>query len=232
MATQQDNPKPPGDVAQLLESLLTDARRERIESVIRNRTLNLSLVLENIHDPHNGSACLRSAEALGIIHVCIIESVEPLQLHRKISQGCEKWMVVEHFSDSASCARHLIQQGYHLWAAHPRGERTIDEIDFKTKVALVFGNEHAGITKEMLELCHGMYRIPMQGFTESLNISVAVALSLYHGVRERARIFGTSGDLTEVERLEMKDLYYRLAIPDDERILPLLQKRRSKDNSK
>ena len=167
-------------VEEVIEASLLPPRRARIEEVLAGRTRRLVVVLETLEDGHNLSAILRSAEGFGVQEVHVVESGGPLEISPKVSQGCHKWLDIHHHADAMACVDHLHGRGYELWAAalDPRSV-PLYQIDFSKPIALVFGNEHAGISPPLLCRCDGCYRIPMRGFVQSFNVSVAAAMSLF-----------------------------------------------------
>ncbi|MBN1448098.1 MAG: RNA methyltransferase [Bacteroidetes bacterium] len=169
---------------------ITERRRARLESVLRRRQTGLTIVLENIWDPHNVSAILRSADAVGILTVYLlytIESAPNLSRHGKQSSAsAKKWLDVRLFHDVDACFSELRQNGFAIYASHlTEHSAGLHEIDFTRKTAIILGNEHRGVSPEACERSDGIYYIPMMGMVESLNVSVAAAVSLYEALRQR-----------------------------------------------
>jgi tRNA (guanosine-2'-O-)-methyltransferase len=167
----------------------TERRQARIRACLARRQPDLTVVLENVHDPHNVSAVLRSCDATGVLGVHTIYSVEerPAKAYaRKTSGSAAKWIDVTHHADVASCYAALRGQGLTILAAALTTEaRSLYDHDLTRPVALVFGNEMRGVSEEAIALADGAIKIPMQGMIESLNISVACAVSLYEAQRQR-----------------------------------------------
>src|SRR5205814_9458220 len=115
----------------------------------------LTVVLQNLHDPHNGAAALRSVEGFGLCSLHVVEETEPFRFSSKVSQGCEKWVELHRHRDFAACARALHDDGFALYAALPPGAATldVDALDPTRKTALVFGNEHAGLSPAAIAAC-------------------------------------------------------------------------------
>ena len=199
-------------VIEALRPLITDRRLERIESVLANRTYNLSVVLEGLYDTGNMSAVMRSADSFGIQRMNLVLTASRYKVGRRVSVGSHKWLDIHHYKTSIECARELKDKGYRLLATHLDGAVPIDEVDFSVPTALVFGNEHAGVTQEMVDLCDGRIIIPMMGFAQSFNVSVAAAVALYHGTQDRKRRLGRSGDLTPEQRDVLRERFYRRAV--------------------
>ncbi len=162
-------------------------RRQRIEEVLRRRQPDLTVVLENVHDPHNVSAVLRTCDAVGILEVHLLYTVEPFpEISHRTSASAYKWIMLRRHSDVARCYEYLRRQGLEIWATAQRQEAvSIFAMDFTRPVALVFGNEHRGVSEEAQRLADGLCWIPQVGMVRSLNISVACAVALYEAFRQR-----------------------------------------------
>lgn len=169
----------------------TDERRERIESVLKQKQPSLTIVLENIHDSHNVSAIFRTCDAVGVLEVHLVYTFESFpEISKESSVSASKWMKIVKHKSFEDCCAHLKSRNFIIAASHlDIYSRTHDKIDFNENVALVFGNEHRGITEEYLKLCDYSFLIPMHGMIQSLNVSVAAAVCLY----EAERHFRNSG---------------------------------------
>ncbi|MCC6792250.1 MAG: RNA methyltransferase [Thermomicrobiales bacterium] len=167
----------------------TDRRVQRIRRVLERRQPDLTIVLENVHDPHNVSAVLRSCDAVGILRVHTIYTVEQppdRAFARKISGSAAKWIEVEPHDSVAACYDRLRAQGFRILAtALTEESEPFYSVDLTQPVALVFGNEMRGVSDEAVSLADGTVEIPMRGMIESLNISVACAVSLFEAARQR-----------------------------------------------
>jgi tRNA (guanosine-2'-O-)-methyltransferase len=177
-----------------------ERRPARMRLVAGRRLVGVRVVLDGVHDPHNISAVLRSCEGFGVQHVHVIGRLEDLPANRAITRGCEKWLELHAHRNGIECAAALHAAGFELWAAVPeRRAQPIEAIDFSRKVALVFGAEHAGLSQDWLAACDGRYQVPMPGFSQSLNVSVAAAISIYVATAARRRALGAPTDLTPEE---------------------------------
>ncbi len=170
---------------------ITDRRRQRLESVLRRRQTDLTIVLENVWDPHNVSAILRSADAVGIRSLYLLYTVESapnLKRHGKQSSAsATKWLEFEVFDNTEKCFSALRDKGFKVYASHlTEHSMGLHSIDFTQKTAIVLGNENRGVSEEACRLSDGIYFIPMMGMVESLNVSVAAAVSLYEALRQRS----------------------------------------------
>src|SRR3954454_11279672 len=138
----------PAAACAALAPLLLDERRARIDEAVAARLGGLRLVIENLHDPHNGAAVLRSAEAFGIQRVDVVEAAEPFRFSPAVTQGCEKWLDVVRHKTLASAVAALRADGFALYAAVPGAATTVDDLDFARPAAVMVGNEHAGLSPE------------------------------------------------------------------------------------
>jgi tRNA (guanosine-2'-O-)-methyltransferase len=198
---------PSARICALLRPYMTAERAARIDEVLTRRLLCLTVVVENLHDPHNGAAALRSAEAVGLQTFHAVQ-----QLAKGISLQCEQWMDVHLHDSSPHCFGALRDGGYQVWAAAPGGSVPLEELPCEGSVALVFGNERDGLSRAALEGADGAFTIPMHGFTGSFNLSVSVALAVYTQADRMRRALGAPGDLP-FERVEgLRALWYCLSV--------------------
>jgi len=207
------------EVIEGLTPYLTPERREKIERVVAGRTYSVVPVLEGLFDRGNISAVLRSAEALGYQAVHIIELSEKFKKAKRVTQGAEKWLDVRPWESTADCLKHLRSAGYRILAAHVDDAQPIADVPFAEPTALFFGNEHDGLTAELLEQADGRVSVPMTGFTQTYNISVAAALALYHIHIDRTQRLGAHGDLSEDEQRCLIASYYLRCVDYAENVL-------------
>ncbi|MFN3202281.1 MAG: TrmH family RNA methyltransferase [Bradymonadia bacterium] len=198
-------------VIDALSPHMSESRLTRFESVLGQRLKHLVLAVENLHHSHNASACLRSAEALGLQDVVAIEDLEalPLQLEaapypimRKVSKTAHRWLDIHSVDGPEGLKAFADARGARLFGAGPRGALTLDSLPIDRPVIVVFGNELNGLRPETESLCDGMFRIPMYGFCESFNVSVSAGIVLQRlGERIRAeQPEALSGDLSDERR--------------------------------
>ncbi|RLD11774.1 MAG: TrmH family RNA methyltransferase [Chlamydiae bacterium] len=158
---------------------ITDKRLDKMNSVLDQRLSNLTIILDNIYDRHNISAILRSCEAFGIQDIHIIETTEKFVVNREISHQCEKWLNIHIWKNFNDCAHFLKQKGFDIYSTcFTKDALSINEIPVNSPIAIVVGNEHRGVQNEITDLCDGKVIIPMFGFVQSLNVSVASAITL------------------------------------------------------
>ena len=151
---------------------------EAIQKVVASRTCDVTPVLENIYDRGNTSAVFRSAEAMGFQTVHVIEPGERFKESNRVTAGADKWLDFVKFKHTVGAVEHLRERGYQILATHLDGEaKPLASMDLSKPTAIVFGNEKDGISKEMIELCDASVILPMRGFVQSYNISVAAAIA-------------------------------------------------------
>ena len=210
----------PDYIIEHLQQYVSENRIARIEDVIRERTNTVVPVIEGLSNTGNISAVMRSAEALGFHQFHIIENNTHFKHSERTSKGAEKWLIVHKWNTPRECVSYLHEQQYNVVVTHLDDTAVpIHDIDFSKPTALVFGNEKDGATPDMLRLADQRCIIPMHGFVESFNISVAAALGLYHAYQDRLKRLGVHGDLNENEKTWLRAEYYRRTVRQAERIL-------------
>ncbi len=167
----------------LLKPFLTRKRIEILEAALEKRTRYVTVVLDDIYHPHNISAVVRSCEAFGIQDIHVLQVENPFSPNKGVTKGSQQWITFHRHTSIEECVSHLRQKGYMLLGADPPSKGNpslpVDEIKLSCPVALVFGREKEGLHQELRSACDGLFHIPMKGLTESFNISVTVAISLY-----------------------------------------------------
>lgn len=170
------------DLIDHLSQYLTPHKQDRIREVVARRTRYLTVVLENVYQPHNASAVLRSCECFGLQDAHVIEHINPFDPNPEVAHGATKWLSIHRYQEETrSCLNALKENGYRIAAATLRpGSIPVEEIDLDRPLALCFGTEEEGLSDEAHDLADLFVRIPMQGFTQSFNVSVTAALFLYN----------------------------------------------------
>ncbi|MCB0279147.1 MAG: RNA methyltransferase [Calditrichaeota bacterium] len=204
-----------------LGQFLTAERRQKIDAALENRTRYFTVVLENIYQPHNASAVLRSAECFGIQDVHIIENEYKYAINKDVVMGANKWLDIHQYrkkaNNSADCFRQLKESGYQLVATSPHKDGyLIDELPLDSKFALLFGTEKLGLSEIAMQEADLFVRIPMYGFTESFNISVSAAISMHHLIH-RLHQSSVNWLMSETERLQLKLDWYKRCIKNVEK---------------
>lgn len=171
------------DKTALIEQLLhyvTDNKRQKMEEVLANRTRYITIVLEDLFQPHNASAALRTCDIFGVQDVHVVEAQYRFKAVPTIAMGASKWVDVHSYSSISEAFDALKKQGYQIVATTPHTDcHILPTLPLDQKTALVFGSEQTGLSEEALAAADMFVKIPMYGFVESFNVSVSVALCLY-----------------------------------------------------
>ncbi len=167
---------------------MTPERNERLTAVLNKRQPDLTVVLENVFDPHNVSAVMRTCDAVGIQDIFILNHKIPP--HRKwgakSSSSAAKWLTIHQFTNAEECFVELRKRFKKIYTTHLSTDAVgLHELNLTEPVALVFGNEHSGVSDEIIEMADGNFIIPQVGIIKSLNISVACAVTLYEAFRQK-----------------------------------------------
>jgi len=197
-----------------LAQFVSDHKKEFVDKVLKARTRNITVVLEDIFQSQNASAVIRTCECMGIQDVHVVENITKYSLNPRVLKGSNKWIdIIHHASNGKNNTEVVFKQlkeaGYRMIVTDPGQDCvSIDEIDVHEKIALVFGNELRGISKTALSLCDEKVKIPMYGFTESLNISVSVAICL-NTIITKLHLMKSFIGLSEREKEMLKLKWYR-----------------------
>ena len=208
------------DIAYLefLENILTDNRKERFLNVLKNRTNHFTIAVEDIFQMHNTSAVMRSCEVFGIQELNVIEQRYGKSIDKEIAMGAQKWVDISAFDSISGCVASLKAKGYQIIATTPHeNDCLMDDFDISKPSALFFGTERDGLSEEILQKADGFLKIPMVGFTESLNISVSAAI-IIQNLMHRLRNSDINWQLSEEEILKKRLQWARSSIKDIKRI--------------
>ncbi len=188
-----------------LEQFITEERKEKINVVLSRRLTRFSIMLENIYDPHNISAVMRTADGLGFHKIFIIEKEKITKFSRTITTGAERWLDINIFGSTEEGISNVKKLGYKV-AAGVLSDRAKNffEIEWLSdRWAILLGNEHSGLTEQAIEMADLHFIIPMYGFIQSFNISVTAAMIMSY-LRHLAEVNGLMGDLKQKEILKYK----------------------------
>ena len=201
-----------------LESMLTDNRKDKFLKILENRTNHFTVVVEDVFQMHNTSAVMRSCEVFGIQELSIIEQRYGKTIDKEIAMGAQKWVDITSFDDVQTCINTIKERGYQVIATTPHeNDCLLDDFDITKPSALFFGTERDGLSAEILEQADGFLKIPMVGFTESLNISVSAAI-IIQNLMSRLRKSDIKWQLTQEEMLEKRFTWTKNSIKDIKRI--------------
>lgn len=200
--------------------LISENKRALFDRLAPQRTRHIAVVLEDIYQSHNASAVLRSCDCFGVQDVHVVESRNPFNPAGDVAVGSSKWVDWYKHGSIQDAYRHLHKQGYRIVATLPHENDTmITDLDISQPTALVFGTELTGLTQEAIDGADAYVKIPMYGFTESFNISVCAALSLFSLTERMRRDSSLRWQLTDDELLDLKLHWMMQAIRDGEKVI-------------
>jgi tRNA (guanosine-2'-O-)-methyltransferase len=206
------------DYLAFLENILTDNRKEKFLKVLENRTNHFTIAVEDIFQMHNASAVMRSCEVFGIQELNVIEERYGKSIDKEIAMGAQKWVDINTFDSVSNCIETLKNKGYQIIATTPHeNDCLMEDFDISKPSALFFGTERDGLSEEILKQADGFLKIPMVGFTESLNISVSAAI-IIQNLTERLRKSDVNWKLSDNEILEKRLAWTKSSIKDIKRI--------------
>ena len=206
--------------------LFSENKRQLFDRLVKNRTRHICVVLEDIFQSHNASAVLRSCDCFGVQDVHVIEDRNKYAPNSEVSMGSDKWVDYYKHPDIVQTYDELHRKGYRIIATLPHENDTmITDLDISRPTALVFGTELTGLTKEAIDHADGYVKVPMYGFTESFNISVCAALSLFY-LTEKMRADKTiSWQLSEEEQATLKLYWCMQVIHDGRHVMEQVERR-------
>ena len=177
-------------------------------------------MLDRLEDSFNIAGVMRTCEGLGIQELHVIDNPEyPFEPHGRVTQGCEKWLDIKKYKSFEACRVTLKERGFGIWAAAIRdGATKLYDLKFDKKIAIVFGNERYGVSKEVLDGVDGVFWIPMRGFSQSFNISVAAAMTLSRAISWRVEHLSEQGDLSTDEATALREHFTYLSVKQRKRI--------------
>ena len=198
-----------------LESYLTPERRLLFEKVVNNRTNFLTLAIEDVYQLHNTSAVMRSCDVFGIQNLHVIEEQNKKKIDREIAMGAQKWVSLNRYHTSSECIEQLKEKGYQIIATAPHEKNSTDLESFviSKPSAIFLGTERKGLSREVLEKADHVLKIPMYGFTESLNISVSAAIIL-NSLNNKLRNSKIKWELSSNEKNEVKFEWLKKSFKD------------------
>lgn len=206
------------DYLAYLEDFLTDSRKERFLNVLENRTNHFTIAMEDVYQLHNTSAVMRSCEVFGIQELNVVEQKFGKRIDTEIAMGAQKWVDINRFNSMQNCMDSLREKGYQIIATTPHNDSCmLHEFDITKKSAVFFGTEKEGLSQEVIDQADSYLKIPMVGFTESLNISVSAAI-IIQDITTRLRQSDVNWRLTSAEILEKRLAWCRNSIKDIKRI--------------
>ncbi len=202
------------DYKNYLEGFITENRKLKFNKVLENRTKHFCIAVEDVYQLHNTSAVMRSCEVFGIQNLHMIEQKFSKTIDKEIALGAEKWVDIYRHTSTENCLESLKKQGYQIVATSPHADaHTLDNFDITKPSAIFFGTEKNGLSQEIMDQADAFIKIPMYGFTESLNISVSAALVI-NSITNKLRTSALDWKLSEEDLLAKKIDWMRKSIKD------------------
>ncbi|MBY8961869.1 RNA methyltransferase [Flavobacterium sp. D11R37] len=197
-----------------LETFITENRRDKFIEILQSRTRHFTIAIEDVFQLHNTSAVMRTCEVFGIQQMHVIEEKYGKKIDKEIALGAQKWVDVNRHASAQTCIDSLKQQGYKIIATSPHNDSCLmDDFDISQRSAIFFGTEKMGLSDTVMQQADGFLKIPMVGFTESINISSSAAIVIQN-LTSRLRKSGIDWKLTEDEILEKRIDWTRKSIKD------------------
>ncbi|WP_420400038.1 TrmH family RNA methyltransferase [Flagellimonas sp.] len=207
------------DLLTYLETYLTEDRKQRFLEVLKHRTKYLTVAIEDVFQLHNTSAVIRSCDAFGIQEVHVVEDRFGQRLDKNIAMGAEQWVDVYRYQTTSDCISELKGQGYRVIATTPHhGSSFLHDFELNHKTALFFGTEKEGLSEEVMQKADGFLKIPMVGFSESLNISVSAAIIIQE-LTQQLRNSTLDWQLSDIEILDKRLDWAKKSIKNVEGII-------------
>ena len=188
----------------VLEQLVSPRRIARIDSVLAARVVSVTAVFEDLYDPHNVAAGMRTCDAFGLADVHVITDQHQYGLHGDVAASADRWLSVHRYGSAADCIARLKEQGFAIWVSDLSADRELSELPVEGNIALVVGGEKDGVTAAMQEAADARYILPMRGMVQSLNVSVALAVSLQTIMPTRRGQLGGQGDMPRARQWSLR----------------------------
>lgn len=206
-------------IALLREAMLPE-RFETLQRASVTRMRGITVVLESLYDPGNQAAVFRTADAHGLLDVHVIKPDNATKTNaRAVSRGAEKWLDITTYPETAPCIERLRAGGFQIAVSDLDASSPLEALDFSRPTAIVFGSERFGVSEEMRAAADLRFRIPMHGFVQSFNISVAAAITLHTARRRRERALGLTSDISEAEREAVLARWMRRSVDSSPELL-------------
>jgi tRNA (guanosine-2'-O-)-methyltransferase len=207
-------------LVEYFKAFISDNKKSRIEEVLSHRTRQLTVVLEDIYQPQNASAIVRTCDIFGVQDLHIVENRNYYELNPEVVKGSSKWVSMHRYNtlenNTVECLEQLKKKNYRILATSPSPDSlSINDVSLDQRTALVFGTEYTGVSDIVKEYADELVTIPMYGFTESFNVSVSAALCL-NALITKMHASDTNWNLTEVEKVALRLEWYRSIVVNAE----------------
>ncbi|WP_300438908.1 RNA methyltransferase [Christiangramia sp.] len=202
-----------------LQEFLTPRRKALFEKVLAQRTNHFTVVAQDVYQLHNTSAVVRSCDVFGIQNIHVIEERIPRRIDKEIAMGAQKWVNINRYNSSRDCVTNLRNKGYRIIATSPHEDsQLLEDFDVATPAALFFGTEKDGLSEEIMREADATIKIPMVGFTESLNISVSAAIIL-QSLTAKLRNSKVNWQFSEEEKNQIRLEWTKKTIKNSEELI-------------
>lgn len=202
----------PDAICAALEPMLTADRIARIDLVLASRLGSVVTAVEDTYDPHNAAATIRTTEGLGLQELHAIEPGERFTAAQGVTKGAHRWIDLIRWPNAEAAIAGLRARGFRVYATVPGAAATVEDVDVSHPLAVVFGNEHGGLSPAAIGSCDAAVAVPMFGFTESYNLSVTVGLAMSRLAARRRAYIRAPGDLDEARRARLRARWFALKI--------------------
>jgi tRNA (guanosine-2'-O-)-methyltransferase len=202
----------PDAVCRALEPMLTPERIARIDHVLAQRLATVTAAVEDTYDPHNAAATIRTCEALGLQELHVIEPGSRFSAAKGVTRGAHRWIDLHRWPTAVEAVDELHARGFRVYATLPDAKVSIEDVDVGSPLAVIFGNEHDGVSPSAVAACDASITVPMFGFTESFNLSVTVGLAMGRLAQRRREHLGGHGDLEEARKTRLRARWFALRI--------------------
>jgi len=207
------------DLLTYLETYLTEDRKQRFKDVLEQRTKHITVAVEDVYQLHNTSAIIRSCDVFGVQDLHVIENRFGKRLDKNIAMGAEQWVDVHRYQTTVDCMAKLKGDGYQIIGTTPHNDSTVLPDFFPSvKSAIFFGTEKEGLSEAVMNQADGFLKIPMAGFSESLNVSVSAAIIIQQ-LAQKVRSSNLDWQLSDIEILEKRLDWTKKSIKDVEGII-------------
>jgi tRNA (guanosine-2'-O-)-methyltransferase len=202
----------PDTLCRVLGPMLTAERIARIDRVLAARLQSVAAAVEDTYDPHNAAATIRTTDAFGLQDLHVIEPHARFSAAKGVTRGAHRWIDLHRWPSAEQAAAHLHGKGFRVYATLPDARFSVEDVDVTSPLAILFGNEHDGLTPAAIAACDASITVPMFGFTESYNLSVTVGLAMSRLAARRRAYIGGDGDLDPVRYARLRARWFALRI--------------------
>lgn len=214
---------------------ISENKKTKFDNIVLDRTKHITIALENLFQPHNAAAVLRSCDCFGIQDVHIIENENKYEPNKEIDMGSSKWLSLSKYNENENntlaCINSLKEKGYKIIATTPHiNDCNITDLDINEPIALLFGTELTGLSDIALENADGFVKLPMYGFTESYNISVSVALALFNISERMRKDENINWQMSDSEQTQIKLDWAKKVVKHSEKVEKILNNRYPTDS--